>query len=223
MNKSATLLIRKENYRLWFEFYKICKQSSRTDLKVNLERQKMLEFYEPWGDVTTVKFDTWWNSHQHLFAEPVIKVLSDITLRQTSDSLIIEVPINQSTSLITTSLKKIIEEHTHMVKKKRSKKFTGTYSLSENSQPKLDEIREVLNFYRDVYLPNRRLSIPKLYPLVKDYYAQRKKDLPDSLKDKKNNRDTYKNAIRNLLRWKTKGEGYLINVSNGVFPGKVTG
>jgi hypothetical protein len=133
------------------------------------------------------------------------------------------VPINQSTSAITTSLKKIIEEHTQMVKKKRSKKFTGTYTLSENSQPKVDEIREVLNFYRDVYLPNRRLSIPKLYPLVKDYYAQRKKDLPDSLKDKKNNRDTYKNAIRNLLRWKTKGEGYLINVSNGVFPGKVTG
>jgi hypothetical protein len=77
---------------------------------VNLERLKKLQFYEPWGDVTTVKFDTWWKSHQHLFAEPVIKVLSDITLRQTPDSLIIEVPINQSTSAITTSLKKIIEE-----------------------------------------------------------------------------------------------------------------
>jgi hypothetical protein len=187
---------------------------------VNLERLKKSQFYEPWSDVTTVKFDKWWKSHQHLFAEPVIKVLSDITLRQTPDSLIIEVPMNQSTSAITTSLKKIIEEHTQMVKKKRSKKFTGTYSLSENSQPKLDEIREVLNFYRDVYLPNRRLSIPKLYPLVKDYYAQRKRDLPDSLNDKKNK---YPNVVRNLLRWKTKGEGYLINVSNGVFPGKVTG
>lgn len=218
MNKSATLIIRKENYRLWFEFYKICKQSSRTDLKVNLERQKMLEFYEPWGDVTIVKFDRWWKSHQHLFAEPITKVLTDISLRQATDSLIIEVPLNQSTSAITASFKKIVEQHTQMAKKKRSKKFTGTYSLSENSQPKLDEIRDVLNFYRDVYLPNRRLSIPKLYPLVKDYYAQCKKDLPDSLNDKKNK---HSNIVRNLLRWKTKGDGYLINVSNGVFPGKV--
>jgi hypothetical protein len=93
-------------------------------------------------------------------------------------------------------------------------------SLSENSQPKLDEIREVLNFYRDVYLPNPRLSMSKLYPFVKDYYVKKKKELPHSLDDRKN---SSKNVIRNLLRWKTKGDAYMENVSKGVFPGKING
>jgi hypothetical protein len=37
-----------------------------------------------------VKFDNWWDKHQNLFTEPVVKVLGDINLRQSEDSLIIE-------------------------------------------------------------------------------------------------------------------------------------
>ncbi len=218
MNNSANLLIRKENYRLWFEFYKLCKQSKKTHIQINLE--KLEDFYNSWGEVTTVKFDAWWKTHQHLFNEPMIKVLPDISMRQTADSLLIEVPLNQSTSAISITIKQIIETHTQMVKRKRTKRFTGTYSLSENSQPKLDEIREVLNFYKDVYLPNARISMSKLYPFVKDYYAKKKRELPHSLDDRKN---SFKNVIRNLLRWKTKGDAYMENVSKGVFPGKVNG
>jgi hypothetical protein len=74
MNKPIPpLLLRKESYRLWFEFYKLCCLSTEIRVIKNLEITK--DFYKSWGDVRGVKFDDWWKTHQNLFTEPVVKVL----------------------------------------------------------------------------------------------------------------------------------------------------
>jgi len=215
-NKDTTLLVKRENYRLWFEFYKLSCLSNRIDIKLNLRNSR--EFYKSWDDVTTVKFDDWWKTHDHLFQEPIIKVLDDLSLRQTTDSLIIEVPLNQSTSVLVETLKKLIDEKREQVSKKRKSKFSGSYQLTEGSEPKLKTIRNVLNIYRDVYLSNNRPKIPKLLPMIEQYYNSKKRmTIPTSLDTNINDLD---NVLRNLGRWMKWGDRILVNVSQGMFPGK---
>lgn len=219
MNKPIQpLLLRKENYRLWFEFYKLCCLSTEIRVIKNLERTK--DFYKSWGDVRGVKFDDWWDKHQNLFTEPVVKVLDDLKNRQTDNSLIVEVPLNQSTSKIIESLKKLIDCEQKPNYRKKKVRFTKSYQLTKGSEPKLEKIRNILNVYRDVYLPNRKPSIPKTLELTIKYYDKKKKMvLPDSLK-LTNHLSNQKNVERNLGRWMKWGETIMMNVSNGEFPGK---
>ena len=219
MNKPIQpLLLRKESYRLWFEFYKLCCLSTEIRVIKNLEGSK--DFYKSWGDVRGVKFDDWWKTHQELFTEPVVKVLGDINLRQSEDSLIIEVPLNQSTSKIIESLKKLIDSEQKPNYRKKKVRFTKSYQLTKGSEPKLDTIRNVLNIYRDVYLPNKKPKIPKTLELTIDYFDKKKRMvLPDSLK-LLNHLSNQKNVERNLGRWMKWGETIMFNVSTGEFPGK---
>jgi hypothetical protein len=216
MNKSSTLILKKENYRLWFEFYKLCRLSIRTDVKLNLKKSE--EFYKSWGDVTNIKFDDWWKTHDYLFQEPIIKVLDDISQRQTSDSLIIEVPLNLSTSNLVDTLKKLIEENQKPSSKKKKIKFKGIYQLTDNSELRFKTMRNKLNIYRDVYLVNRRPSIPKLLPMVVEYYKSKKRmKIPTTLDETTND---LSNIIKSLGRWMKDSEQIMLNVSNGEFPGK---
>lgn len=219
MNKPIPpLLLSKETYRLWFEFYKLCCLSTEIRVIKNLERTK--DFYKSWGDVRELKFDDWWEKHQNLFTEPVVMVLDDLKNRQTENSLIVEVPLNQSTSKIVESLKKLIQSEQKPNYRKKKVRFTKSYQLTKGSEPKLEKIRNILNVYRDVYLPNRKPSIPKTLELTIQYYDKKKRMvLPDSLK-LTNHLSNQKNVERNLGRWMKWGEKIMLNVSNGEFPGK---
>lgn len=217
MNKSS-IILRKESYRLWFEFYKMCCLSTQISIVKNLEKSK--DFYKSWGDVRGLKFDDWWKSHQELFSEPSVKTLSDMSERQTDDSLIIEVPLNQSTSKLLELIKKEIETGQKPNYRKKKVRFTKSYQLTKGSEPKLDTIRNILNIYRDVYLPNRKPKIPKTLELTIEYYDKKKlMVLPDSLK-LTNHLSNKKNVERNLGRWMKWGETIMVNVSKGEFPGK---
>ena len=217
MNKSS-IILRKESYRLWFEFYKMCCLSTQISIIKNLEKSK--DFYKSWGDVRGVKFDDWWKSHQDLFSEPSVKTLRDVSERQTDESLIIEVPLNQSTSKLLELIKVEIELGQKPNYRKKKVRFTKSYQLTSGSEPKLDTIRNVLNIYRDVYLPNRKPKIPKTLDLTYEYYEKKKRmKMPDSLQ-LTNHLSSHKNVERNLGRWMKWGETIMANVSNGEFPGK---
>ena len=217
MNKTS-ILLRKESYRLWFEFYKMCLLSDEISIIKNLDRS--YEFYKSWGDVRMIKFDDWWKTHQELFSEPVVKIINDLTFRQTDESLIIEVPLNQSTSKLLESLKKVIESCQKPNYRKKKVRFTKSYQLTKGSEPKLETIRNVLNIYRDVYLPNRKPKIPQTLILTNEYYDKKKRMvLPDSLK-MTSHLSSKKNVERNLGRWMKWGETIMKNVSLGEFPGK---
>ena len=79
-------------------------------------------------------------------------------------------------------------------------------------------MRNKLNIYRDVYLVNRRPSIPKLLPIVVDYYNGKKRmKIPTTLDETTNNLG---NVFKSLGRWMKDSEKIMLNVSNGEFPGK---
>ena len=64
------------------------------DFAPNLK--KSAEFYAPWGDVRTVKFDAWWKDHQHLFGETLVQEVSAVTPHP--DVMHLAVPLNQTVS-----------------------------------------------------------------------------------------------------------------------------
>ena len=216
MNKTSNLLIRKENYRLWFEFYKLCRLSNRKDVEVNLK--KLGNFYDSWGDVSNIKFDDWWKSHSRLFEQPIVKVVKSEDEMESPYGILIEVPLNQSVTETLSQLKDILTKEQKSSSKKKKTTLIGRYQLTEGTELKLKTIRSMLNIYRDVYLKNNRPKIPKLLPMVVQYYEGKKKmNLPNTLNTNQNDLD---NVLRNLGRWMKWGETIMLNVSNGEFPGK---
>jgi len=216
MNATSNLLIRKENYRLWFEFYKLCRLSIRKDVEINLKN--LGNFYDSWGDVTNLKFDDWWKTHSRLFEQPVVKVVKSEDEMESPFGILIEVPLNQSVTETLSQLKKILTKEQKSSTNKKKTTLIGRYRLTEGSEPKLKTIRSVLNIYRDVYLKNNRPKIPKLLPMVVQFYDGKKKmTLPISLDVNQNDLD---NVLRNLGRWMRWGETIMLNVSKGEFPGK---
>lgn len=216
MNTTSNLLIRKENYRLWFEFYKLCRLLVRKDVEVNLK--KIGNFYDSWGDVTDIKFDDWWKTHSIIFEQPVVKVVKSEDEMVSPYGILIEVPLNQSVTETLSQLKEILIKKQKSSAKKNKTTLIGRFQFTEGSEPKLKTIRSVLNIYRDVYLKNGRPKIPKLLSMVVDYYNSKKKmTLPTTLDTTQNDLD---NVLRNLGRWMKWGETIMLNVSNGEFPGK---
>jgi hypothetical protein len=214
--KSSNLLIRKENYRLWFEFYKLCCLSDDLVVKSNLKHSK--NFYDQWDDVINAKFDDWWKTHSKLFEQPVVKVVKSEDEMESPYGILIEVPLNQSVTETLSQLKDILMKEQKSSTKKKKVTLIGRYQLTEGSEPKLKTIRSVLNVYRDVYLKNDRPKIPKLLPMVVEYYKGKKRmTLPHTLDESQNDLD---NVLRNLGRWMKWGETIMLNVSNGEFPGK---
>lgn len=220
MSKSP-LLLRKETYRLWFEFYKLALQSREYEVTNALKASK--DFYAQWGDVVNTKFDDWWKSHQTLFKEHQVKTLESLDDRQTGESLIIEIPLNQSLSKLLEEVKKIIEgkQKTKPNYRKRKTTFSSSYQLTAGSEPKLDTIRDVLIVYRDVYLANNKPSAMKTLKLAVDFYKGRKRNskVPYSLMHDGWHGEM-DNARRNIARWLKWAKQIVLNTSKGEFPGK---
>lgn len=224
-----TLLVLKEFYRLWFEFYRMCKNGTCKEFVIakNIQDAKTIEFYESWGDVVNIKFDDWWETHEHLFREPTVKPLSSEIERQTENSLLIEIPLNQSITQIMKSIKGILESDSRFrVKGNKSKRvFTSKYQLSQ-SEPRKELLQNLLIIYRDLYLPEtggrfkkqrgHGFTTKKLLQKIEENYKTRKRKFPDALVGSKSNQDV---VIRNLSRWMNWANNIMINVSKGVFPG----
>lgn len=82
------------------------------DFRPNLK--KSAEFYAPWGDVRTVKFDAWWKDHQHLFGETLVQEVSAVTPHP--DVMHLAVPLNQTVS-------KSLEQIEGLIKAKQTKRL----------------------------------------------------------------------------------------------------
>ena len=67
--KSA-LSHRREAYRLWFEYPRVARGSSRPDVREALKHSA--SFYAPWGDVRNTKFDLWWKEKGRLFEDQYV-------------------------------------------------------------------------------------------------------------------------------------------------------
>ena len=219
------LLINRENYRLWFEFYKVALNSSDEKVKKALTKTKR---YERWGDVRSVKFDDWWKSHAYLFNETrAIRELEDSEKVIINDCLVFEVPLNNSATALAAEIRirlsKAIAEKT---KKKSRKNPSTAFRLTEGSELKLKPIREMLSVYRDVFLKNSELRGEKLLKAVHEYYKRRRSSkwskIPGPLEDASGTGGVSgkERALRNLGRYIQKAKQILLNVAGGEFPGR---
>lgn len=218
------LLIKRENYRLWFEFYKVALNSSEEKVKKALAKTKR---YERWGDVRSVKFDDWWKSHAYLFNETkAIRELEDGEKVIINDCLVFEVPLNNSATALAAEIRirlsKAIAEKT---KKKSRKNPSTAFGLTEGSELKLVPIREMLSVFRDVFLKNSELRGEKLLIAAHNYYQGRKSKKWDKVpsvfhySDGKGGVSGKETALRNLNRYIQKAKKITLNVAGGEFPG----
>lgn len=225
MNTDKILPLKKEFYRIWFEFYKISLQSTNPTILKNLKQSN--GFYSSWGDVERTTFNDWWDSHKHLFEEQSVSILDSQTSRIYSDSLILEVPINQSTTVLLKKIRQLIDEQ-QKIRNRQKKKYrviTSQFQMSDRTEPKLTILKDVLNVYRDVYLKDPSLRGKSLLRDVYDYYKKRKRkdhqQLPKTIDDRgSSNENDIKRVTRNLRRWIQWGDTITLNVSRGEFPGK---
>ncbi len=207
----TNLIIKKDSYRIWFEFYKLALQNK--SLKVNKS------FYDQWGDdVISMKFDDWWKSHSKLFVQPIVKVVKSEDEIESPWGILIEVPMNKSITETLSDIKDILKNH-EKTNKKNKRLLIGKYTFSENSEPKLKSIKEFLNVYKNVYLKMDNPKGQKFYEEVIRYYTSRKKNskIPPQLVDVNNGNTS---AIRTLGRWIQKAKQIESNVAVGEFPGK---
>ena len=216
------LAYRREAYRLWFEYLRVARGSSATRVREALK--KSAPFYAPWGDISTVKFDHWWKEKGSLFEDKYI-VHRLVAGEQPSnpESLIIEIPLTRSPSMLIKDVKILIQEAFAAQARgmKKSKKApTAAYKLTEGAEPKLLAVREMLTVYRDVYLKNKGLRGTDLLEKVYTFYLGRKRRTKAPTPLLYNEYGDNSVAMRNMRRYITKAERVMLNVADGEFPGK---
>src|SRR5258707_1160605 len=144
-HKTQTRLAsRRENYRLWFEYLRLAKRSANRKVIEALKRSEA--FYEPWGDVNAESFQAWWKQKGHLFEEQhVVRRLEHNEPPSDLSSLVVEIPLNQSPTKLTRSVKALIDEAWADQNKQRKRKSktiaSADFHLTEGSEPKLRAIR----------------------------------------------------------------------------------
>jgi hypothetical protein len=213
---------RREAYRLWFEYLRVARNSTNTRVREAI--RKSASFYVPWGDISNVKFDHWWKEKGYLFEDKYgVRRLAAGEPPSNRESLIVEIPLSRSPTMLTKDVKRLIQEafDVHAKQFKKSKKSpTSVYRLSEGAEPKLLAIREMLTVYRDVYLKNKELRGTDLLEKVHAHYLGRKRraKVPTPLLYDKYGDNAV--ALRNMRRYITKAERVMLNVANGEFPAK---
>jgi hypothetical protein len=225
MNNDKVLPLKKEFYRIWFEFYKISLTSTNSAVLKNLKKSD--DFYSSWGDVERTTFNDWWELNKHLFEEQSVSVIESSSNRKSGDTLLLEVPINQSTTVLMKKIRQLIdEEQTKRSRQpKRYRVITSQFVISDRNEPKLVVLKDVLNIYRDVYLKDKNLRGKTLLNEVYKYYKGRKRkdhqQLPKTIDDRGSTKEEdIKRITRNLRRWIQWGDTITLNVSKGEFPGK---
>jgi hypothetical protein len=218
------LAIQKRAFRLWFEYLKVARQSTKKDVKSALTVSQ--PYYAPWEMDKAAGFDAWWINHAHLFEEKyTVRVLKNGERSADPEALIVEIPLTQSPTILTRKVKSIIQNafEAHEKKSRKGKsKPTAYYKLTEGSEPKFDAIREMLSVYRDVYLHDPKIRGDRLLEETHRYYLKKKNKkyakVPMAFQHDGSVSDKIR-AMRNLRRYVQKAEKVVLNVARGQFPG----
>ncbi|WP_158525571.1 hypothetical protein [Polynucleobacter paneuropaeus] len=199
--------------------------SSDPVVRRNVENSRL--FYSKWGDVKNSAFNDWWKLRESLFKDEDVQVLDDTSKRHYSDSLILEIPINKSTSELLKKIKLLIDEEQKSRNRPKKNKvvITTKFKPTDRTEPKLVVLKDVLSVYRDVYLKDSSMKGKKLLQSVHDYYLGRKRKdyrrIPNSINHFESTKKSELDRVtRNLRRWIQWGDKITLNVSKGEFPGR---
>jgi hypothetical protein len=220
--------VKREAYRLWFEYRKVALKSDDKRIKAALQTTKA--FCGAWEVDSTTLFDPWWKTHGHLFEEKYqVRELKSGEERADPDALSVEIPLIESPTVLLKRLKVILlaaYEAQERASKKSKKKPSATYRLTDDAEPKLAAVREMLTVYRDVHLKNPTLKGERLLEAVHKFYLGRKNKkwakipTPLTYTGGKGREEDLARASRNFRRYIHKAEKIVLNVANGQFPGE---
>ena len=223
----------KEAFRLWFEYLKRAYQSPNVHVDS--------KYYDAWGDVANIKFETWWKTHGGvLFPRSTV----EITKRYLSDAEFIQVkvPMSLTPTEAANQLRDTLIDHYkaigHVSKPQR------TYALTTGAEIKVSAFRSYLvtydaheklsEQYTDGVVPAKELlnEVRKFY-LARSYRwrnSKRKVEaLPSALAgdfvyDPDTNTITAKDrydsgAIRTVRMYLKKANNLIRAAGSGDFPG----
>ena len=95
---------KKQHIRLWFECLQIC--HSESEYCENLKNSR--DFYDEWGDVTSIRFDDWWKERRSIFDDLYVREVNRVS--KSPNTITLSIPLNEKISLITAEVKKIVEK-----------------------------------------------------------------------------------------------------------------
>ncbi len=224
---SDRLSAKREAYRLWFEYLKVALKSGDKRIKAAVQANRA--YYAPWEVSADTNYNEWWKGHSHLFEEKYhVRELKVGEERVDANALVVEIPLTESPTILLKRVKTILDvayEAQHRASRKSKKKPTATYRLTDESEPKLVAVREMLTVYRDVHLTNPTLKGERLLEAVHKFYESRKNKrwakVPTPLiyRTEKGQEEDLARALRNLRRYLQKAEKIALNVASGQFPG----
>jgi len=229
-NFELTLRSKKQHIRLWFECLQICHFESR--FTENLAKSK--DFYEEWGDVTSIKFDDWWKQKKHLFEDCYVREVSKVS--SSPNTITLSIPLNEKVSTIIKEVKGIVERHqaeclkqmgidANLVKSKSLS--SGKYRFTQKEiKGKFHYINlEIYKIFLDLNKPpiNRKFLMNIRQRFQDRYRSKLSKNIiwipqmRDFEASYKTNGDC-EDIIRTVRRGLKGVEKTLLNVSNGRFP-----
>ena len=228
-NLNISMRSKKQHIRLWFECLQIC--HSQSEYSDNLKKSK--EFYQEWGNVINVKFDDWWKEHKYLFEDEYVREVNRVS--NSPNTITISIPLNEKTSVITTEVKKIIEQRqteklvemgkdpTHMKSKSLG---LGKYSFTQKEIKGLFQYvnLEIYKIYLDLNKP----------PINRDFLIEVRKSFDERTRSKLkssvinlphmdmferyHSTGDFEDVVRSFRRSIKGVEKTLTNVSKGRFP-----
>ena len=216
---------RRQHIRIWFEFYKL--SLTDPDLAENIQRSS--DFYKPWGDVESVKFDDWWKDHKDLFG--ITKVEKIKRVSKHPNSLNVTIPLNQPVTNSIKQLRLMIEEKQNVrltelgidpSSKKTSSVGFGQYEFTKGVEVRGRTLNEILVIYQ-IWISKGRSPINmELIKSINETLRSRPKSkwVPMIMIDEEP--EDYLNLVRQVRRLIKRGQKIAESVSKGHFPGKST-
>ena len=216
---------RRQHIRIWFEFYKL----SLTDPDLSENIQRSSDFYKPWGDVTSIKFDDWWKDHKDLFG--VTRVEETKRISKHPNSLNVMIPLNQPVTNSIKQLRLMIEEKQNerltelgidSSSKKTSSVGFGQYEFTKGVEVRGRTLNEILVIYQ-IWISKGRPPINmELIKSINETLRSRPKStwVPMIMIDEEP--EDYLNLVRQVRRLINRGKKITETVSKGQFPGRST-
>ena len=241
------LTVKKEAYRLWFEYLKLVlllidpsfktkdKKLFEIIVKINTAYMNNKDYYKDWHITKNTNFNTWWESHSTLFEEKsnVRQILPGHTL-SSSNSILVEIPLNRSATEISKRVMDIVIDAQALAGLRTNKKTkivgSASFQVSTGSEPKVKILNDMLIVFRDVYKSNPKLKGTKLVEAIHSFYEKRRKGFTSVPKNLIEDKDIRKHTPhdktipetikRTANRYVNNAAQVLVNVAGGEFPGK---
>ena len=201
----------RQPYRIWFDYLKTCLNDESLSKKVDRK------FYKDWHltSVKTQKFDTWYKTHEHLFADTstTMKISSGT---KSSNSILLEIPVNYSITKVQREVGKVLENKLN----KRLSKF----SITSNRALILPPIDYFLYAWK-LRHSNKEIKLAELWTKVQEHIQKRQGKVSKLVKNNKLRSRALMSGDSNerkailISRNINKAQKILENVCKGIFTG----